>query len=66
MFTIGRTILFVVYSMVKNLDFDIIKDKFVIDSDKENAKIIDLIMDDLELEDIKILLKIILRLENFE
>ncbi len=63
MFTIGRTILFILYSMLQELDFDIIKDKFVYDSDKENLKIIDLIMDELELEDMKILLKEILKLE---
>ncbi len=57
MFTIGRTILFIVYSMLQDLDFYIIKDKFANDSDKENAIIIDLIMDELELEDMKILLK---------
>ncbi len=66
MFTIGRTILFIVYSMLQNLDFQIIKEKFLKDSDDENAKIIDIIMDELELEDMKILLKNILRLGNFK
>ncbi len=41
MFTIGRTILFVVYSMLQNLNFDIIEERFKTDSDLENTKIID-------------------------